>query len=150
MGVELSAEEIDAYLENAPRCILCVSRPNRAPLPLPMWFGWVDGQIVMHTLLASKKVGYLRAQPEVSVLVESGEHYFTLKAVLAIGTCTVVDDPTEVRTWIERINESKPLYRKLRPEQWPPHLQRFYEQPRAALLVRPASITTWDFAKIRQ
>lgn len=149
MGVELSAAEIDAYFLNSPRCILCISRDGKAPLPLPMWFGWVDGRIVMHTALESRKVGYLRANPQVSVLVESGEHYYTLKAVLAIGTCTVVDDQPEVRRWIERLNESKPLYRQLRPEQWPPHLQRFYEKPRAALLVRPTSITSWDFAKIR-
>ena len=149
MGVELSAAEIDAYMLSSRRCILCVSREGRAPLPLPMWFGWVEGQIVMHTLLASKKVAQLRANPQVACLVESGEHYFSLKAVLAIGHCTVLDDQAEVRRWIERINESKPLYRELRPEQWPAHLERFYQQPRAALLVRPHSLTSWDFRKIK-
>ena len=149
MGVELSAAEMDAYLLSAPRCVLCVSRPGQAPLPLPMWFGWADGQFIMHTLLASRKVAHLRANPQVAVLVESGEHYFTLKAVLAIGACTVVDEPAQVKAWIARMTACKPLYQQLRPEQWPPHLARFYEQPRAALLIRPTSFTSWDFAKIR-
>lgn len=149
MGIELSPEEIDAYLLAAPRLILCVSRPGHAPLPLPMWFGWIDRKIYMHTLQASKKVQPIRDNPEVACLVESGEHYFSLKAVLVIGHCDVIDDQDEVRKTQQRINETKPLYKQYRPEQWPPHLTRHYAQPRSLLRVTPKSITSWDFQKIR-
>ncbi len=149
MGVELSPQEVDAYLLAAPRLILCVSRPGRAPLPLPMWFGWIERKIVMHTLRTSKKVRQIRENPEVACLVESGEHYYTLKAALIIGPCEVIDDDEEVRRVQRAINETKPLYRQLRPEHWPPHLERLYTQPRSLLRVTPRSITTWDFQKIR-
>ncbi|HKI99852.1 MAG TPA: pyridoxamine 5'-phosphate oxidase family protein [bacterium] len=148
MGVELTPAEIDAYLLSAPRAILCVTRDDRPPLPLPMWFGWAEGCIVMHTLASSRKVPHIRRHPEVSCLVESGEDYYSLKAVLVLGHCDVVDDPGEVKRWIERMNESKPLYRQLRPSSWPEHLQRHYAKPRVALVVTPVSITSWDFAKI--
>ncbi|HUJ74941.1 MAG TPA: pyridoxamine 5'-phosphate oxidase family protein [bacterium] len=149
MGVELSSAEIDAFLLSAPRLILCISRPGRAPLPLPMWFGWLDGKIYMHTLQASKKMAPLRSNPEVACLVESGEHYYTLKAVLIIGTCEISDDQEQVRRIQARINETKPIYSTYRPSEWPPHLARHYAKPRSLLTVTPKSITSWDFQKIR-
>jgi len=150
MGVELTPGEIDAYMLAAPRTILCVSRPGRAPLPLPMWFGWIDRKIYMHTLQSSRKVKPIRENPEVACLVESGEHYFTLKAVLVIGHCDVIDDQDEVRTYQRLITETKPLYNEIRPAQWPPHLERHYAKPRSLLRITPKSITSWDFNKIKR
>jgi nitroimidazol reductase NimA-like FMN-containing flavoprotein (pyridoxamine 5'-phosphate oxidase superfamily) len=150
MAIELSREEIDRYLNAAPRGILCVTRDGHAPLALPMWFAWVDGKVVMHTSLRSKKVAAVRRHPEVSFLVESGEHYWTLKAALIIGSCEIVDDQTAARALMGRIEQVKPLYtEQLFPKELPPHLQRFYAQDRAALVITPKSITSWDFAKVR-
>ena len=150
MGIVLSREEIDHYLSAAPRGILCVTRDGHAPLALPMWFAWVDGKVVMNTSLKSKKVAAIRRHPLVSFLVESGEHYWTLKAALIIGECEVVDDQAMVRAWTSRVEEVKPLYKeRLFPKELPPHLQRLYAQDRAALIITPKSITSWDFAKVR-
>lgn len=150
MGIELTKDEIDSYLQNAPRGILCVTRDGRAPLALPMWFAWHEGRILITTGLASKKVAAIRKHPEVSFLVESGDHYWTLKALLIIGTCQVIDDQTEARELHNRLHDIKPLYKKLFPEQLPPHLQKFYDAPRAILAITPTSITSWDFAKVRR
>ena len=150
MGIELGPHEIESYLNAAPRGILCVTRREHAPLALPMWFAWVDGKVVMNTSLKSKKVAAVRKHPQVSFLVESGEHYWTLKAVLIIGECEVVDDQAAVRAWASRVERVKPLYKEhLFPKELPPHLQRFYAQDRAALIITPTSITSWDFAKVR-
>ena len=150
MSIELSQEEIDRFMLESPRCILCVSREGQAPLPLPMWFGWIDGKIYMHTMLSSKKMPHLRKNPEVACLVEGGEHYYTLKAVLFIGHCDISDDQEEVWRYARLIRETKPLYKELTPEQWPAHLERLYAKPRALLTITPHSMTTWDFAKIRR
>ena len=149
MGVNLEPQELDAYLQTQPRAILCVTRPGKAPFAVPMWFAWMEGKIVMNTLLTSKKVQYIRDQPLVTCVVESGEHYYTLKAVLLMGPCEVIDDQEVVRAEIERMKAAKPLYNDLRPESWPSHLERHYAKPRALLRMTPSSITTWDFAKIR-
>jgi len=49
-----------------------------------------------------------------------------------------------------RIGQVKPLYKEqLFPNDLPPHLQRLYAQDRAALVITPTSVTSWDFAKVR-
>ena len=150
MGIELTPQEIDRYLLAAPRVILCVGRPGKAPLPLPMWFGWIGGKIYMHTPQASRKVQPIRENPEVACLVESGEEYYSLKAVLIIGQCDVIDDPIEVKKYADLIFETKPIYKTFVPPKWPPHLERHYAKPRSLLRVTPKSITSWDFQKIRR
>ncbi len=149
MGIDLQPEELDEYMQSSSRAILCVSRTGRAPLALPMWFAWMDGKIYMHTLLTSKKVQYVRDNPLVSCLVESGGHYYTLKAVLFCGACEVDDEQEQVRRDMERMREVKPLYNDLMAKDLPPHLERLYQKPRAMLKIAPHSITSWDFGKIK-
>lgn len=150
MGITLDSPEIDQYMLNSPRGILCVTREGRAPLALPMWFGWMEGKIVMTTLSTAKKIPAIRANPKVSFLVESGEGYFTLKALLLIGICDLVDDAEEVKRWQERIFDNKPMYKDYFPDDLPPHLERLYSLPRTALLIQPSALTSWDFAKVRR
>lgn len=148
--IALSQPEIDEYMLSSPRGILCISRENLAPLALPMWFGWIDGKVVMSTLLASKKVEHIRRNPQVSFLVESGEAYFTLKALLVIGNCEITAHQESPGSWMDQLQENKPLYKELIPDSWPPHLERHYARPHAALVMTPTSITSWDFDKVRR
>ena len=150
MGIELSSTELDSYMRNSPRIILCVTRPGRAPLAVPMWFGWQDETIYMRTALASKKVDYIKENPLVSCLVESGEEYFSLKAALLIGRCEVVDDQTRARELEPLLFATKPIYEKLWPSELPPHIEKIYAAPMAMLVVKPTSLTTWDFSKVRR
>ena len=149
MGVTLEPHEIDAFMNAQPTTILCVTRPGKPPFATPMWFAWMDGRVVMHTLLSSKKVRYLRDEPLVTCVVEAGLGYYELKAILLMGPCEVVDDQAIVRAEMERMRVAKPLYDELRAKELPPHLEKHYTKPRALLRVKPHSITTWDFGKIR-
>ena len=116
MGIELSPAEMDDYLLRSPRIILCVAREGRAPLALPMWFGWVEGKILMDTALGSRKISAIRKNPLVSCLVESGEDYFALQAVLIVGQCEIIDDPEERRRLADLIFETKPVLPGAFPE----------------------------------
>ena len=148
--IALSQPEIDENMLSSPRGILCDTRENLAPLAQPKWFGWIDGTIVMTTLATSKKIEPVRKSPAVSFLVESGEEYFTLKALLIIGNCQVDDDPASAKRWQEAVWENKPIYKELFPDTLPPHLERHYDKPHAALVITPSSITSWNFAKVRR
>ncbi len=151
MGVDLNQAEIDEFMLSSPVVILCVAREGRAPLAVPMWFGWVNNTVYVNTALNSKKVEYIRNNPLVSCLVETGRDYYELKSVLLTGQCTINENQTEVNagTWKEWLLDTKPLYREIYPHTLPPHLERFYAQPRATLVIAPHGTTSWDFAKIK-
>ena len=85
----------------------------------------------------------------VLLLVEGGEDYFALNSVLIMGEAEISEDPEVVAENQRIVDETKPIYRdQLTPDKWPPHLEKFYQKPRAAIKVVSRNITTWDFAKI--
>ena len=126
MAIELSPAEIDDYLLRSPRIIPCIAREGRAPLALPMWFGGVEGKMLMDTALGSRKISAIRKNPLVSCLVESGEDYFALQAVFIVGQCEIIEDQEERRRLTDLIFETKPVYREQFPKDLPPHPERFY------------------------
>ena len=149
MAVDMSQTEIDEFLLGQPTLILCINRPGKAPLPVPMAYGWRDGAAYMHTLAASPKVGLLKRNPTVSLIAEdSGTGYFSLKSVMVEGIAEVSEDPAVVDDYRRIIDETKPHLKSRRPEQWPPQLERFYQRPRAAIKVIAKRYKTWDFDKI--
>jgi len=151
MGISLSDAELTEFMAAEPTAILCIPRAGKAPLPVPMSFIWHEGKVYMRTASHSKKMAWLRGSPLVSVVVEnSGAHYYELKAVLVMGTCTVEEHPARLEWYAELRNRVKPLYTDRDADELPPHLQRHYARPRALLTVTPHSVTSWDFRKIRR
>ena len=89
----MSAEEVDAVLDDARTIILCSNDPDGPPHPMPMWFVRDDdGAILMTTFGKSHKVANLAEDARVSLLVEDGEEYSELRGVVLHGTAEVVED----------------------------------------------------------
>lgn len=151
MGIALSQSEIDDFMRNSVTCILCINRKGKSPLPLPMWFGWENNTIFINTAAASKKAAPLRQDPKVAVLVEAGHQYYALKTVLCMGEARINENQDEVNfeAWSNWLHANKPIYKQTYADKLPPHLQRFYQQQRMTLEIKPHSITTWDFSKIK-
>lgn len=149
MAVDMTRDEIDTFMLSEPTLILCVNRPGKAPLPIPMGYGWKDGVIYMHSLLDSPKVVLLKKNPQVSIIVEnSGNDYYGIKTVIIYGTAEVSEDQSVVQAYREIVKETKSRFESRRPHQWPKQLERFYERPRAAIKVTPAEFRSSDFNKI--
>ena len=110
-----------------------------------------NNTIYINTAAASKKAAPLREDPNVAVLVEAGHQYYELKTVLCMGKARINENQDEVsfQTWTNWLHANKPLYRQTYAERFPPHLERFYQQKRMTLAIKPHSITTWDFSKIK-
>ena len=62
------------------------------PHLVAMWYAVIDGQIWFETKAKSQKAVNLRRDPRVSVLIESGHTYDSLKGVSFEGKAVVVDD----------------------------------------------------------
>jgi len=116
--IQMTDEEIDAFVASRRTAILGTLGKDGQPHLVAMWFGWIDGVMWFETKAKSQKAVNLRRDPRVTVLLEDGLTYDTLRGVALEGTAEIVEDPDAlwrlgVDVW-ERYNgpytdEVKPL-----------------------------------------
>ena len=92
MGVELTENEAWEFLEDSRTGILTTLRADGVPLSTPIWFVVVDRAIYTRGPSTAKRVGRVRRDDRACFLVESGEQWLELKAVLLTGRVSVVED----------------------------------------------------------
>ena len=150
MSVRLDQAEIDAVLASSMSGVLTTLRADGWPVSLPMWFVVVDGRVFVRTPARSRKVDRVRRDDRVSFVVESGERWEELVAVVLTARATVVEDDA-VRAAVAAAFDAK--YRALRPDTatLPEATRRHYGVGTAVLRLDPAGRPiTWDNRKIRR
>jgi nitroimidazol reductase NimA-like FMN-containing flavoprotein (pyridoxamine 5'-phosphate oxidase superfamily) len=91
--IEMTRDEIRAYLKSQMRLILVSNGPEGYPHPMPMNFVIDDeDRYVVITFRKSQKVRNFERDPKAALLVESGIAYGELKSVLAYAEAEIVDD----------------------------------------------------------
>ena len=103
--IEMTAEEIRAYLDAQKTLVIVGNGPNGYPHPMPMWFAQDDaGCLYCTTFGKSQKVLNWRRDPKAALLVESGEEYAELRGLTIYATCEVLDDVEVVQDALVAIN----------------------------------------------
>ena len=103
--IEMSAEEIRAYLDAQKTLIIVGNGRHGYPHPMPMWFAQDDaGCLYCTTFGKSQKVLNWLRDPKAALLVESGEEYAALRGVTIYATCEVIDDVATVQDTLVAIN----------------------------------------------
>lgn len=149
MGVRLTAVEAWERLAAAHTGILTTLRRDGRPVPLPIWFVVLDRRIYLSTPAASRKATRIRRDARASLLVESGESWVELSAVLVQGTATVVTDPPKQARAAEALTVKYDGH--ARPDDRLPEAVRdFYAVERAVIRLDPdGEPTSWDNSRIR-
>src|ERR1700722_12039791 len=94
--IQMTEEEIDAFLhERHSMSMATIGVGGRIDL-VAMWYGFVGGEIGFETKAKSQKVQNLRRDDRLTVLVEDGETYDTLRGVEMSGRGEVIDDPAKL------------------------------------------------------
>ena len=142
--ITMSDAEVRAFVESSRTATMATVGPNGTPHLVAMWFGVIDGQIWFETKARSQKAVNLRRDPRITVMIEDGLTYDTLRCVSLEGTATIVDDPDAlwavgVSVW-ERYNgpytdEAKPLV-------------EFMLNKRVAVRVDVGRVRSWDHRKL--
>ena len=142
--ITMTDEEIATYLERSRTATLATIGATGVPHLVAMWFAVLDGQIWIETKARSQKAVNLRRDPRVTVLIEDGHTYDTLRGVSFEGTGVVVDDPDElwkvgVNIW-ERYNG--PYTEEMKP------LVEFMLHKRVAVRIDVERTRSWDHRKL--
>ena len=146
-AVRMSADEVRAFLLAQRRVILVTNGPDGMPHPVPMNYGLDDeGRILMTSFAKSRKVRNLEADPRATLLVETGETYGELKAVIAWCDAEILRDPETVAAHMGSIRAADALAQSIDPAR--------QAQVRASLAKRvvlrftPMRTASWDHARL--
>jgi PPOX class probable F420-dependent enzyme len=142
--IRMSPAEVDQFLGGRHSMSMASFAPDGTIHLVAMWYGFVDGLVAVETKTASQKVHNLRRDPRVTVLVETGESYETLRGVEIVGRAEIVEGGTRLRAIAASV-----LSRYVLDDDT--HLEAAVDaalHKRVGVVVHPTRIVSWDHAKL--
>lgn len=150
MGVRLTPEEIDDYLTKSHTLIVSSIRKSGEPLTIPLWYVYQDGSFFARTQANSKRVQHIRRDPRVCCLVEDGEKWIDLRAVIANCDAEIIEDEALVKAYSEAIDQKYKEF-TTRQSKMPGASQKHYATKRIIIKMTPreGKFRTWYNRKLR-
>lgn len=92
-SISMTAAETADFVRTSRTATLATLGPGGHPHLVAMWYAVVDGQIWFETKAKSQKAVNLRREDQVTVMIEDGLTYDSLRGVSFEGRGIIVDDP---------------------------------------------------------
>lgn len=142
--IELSGDEIAEYLVRSRSATMATIGASGVPHLVAMWYAVIDGDIWFETKVKSQKVVNLKRDNRITLMVEDGHTYDSLRGVSIEGHATLSEDPEEiwdvgVQIW-ERYNG--PYSEDLKP------LVELMLHKRIVVRVKTDRVRSWDHSKL--
>jgi PPOX class probable F420-dependent enzyme len=142
--ITMTDDEITAFISQQRTATMATVGATGTPHLVAMWYAVIDGAIWFETKAKSQKAVNLRRDDRITVLIESGHTYDTLKGVSLEGRGVVVDDADAL--WAVGVNiwerYTGPYAEELRP------FVEMMLNKRVAVRVEVDRIRSWDHAKM--
>ncbi len=150
MGVRLTEDEIDEFLGKGHTLIVSTLRKLGEPFMTPLWYVWMDGAFWIRTGAKSPKAAHIRRDPRVCCIVEEGEAWVDLRAVIANCLAEFVEDQAQQACFEEALTAKYAAFRMDRGAV-PSATQKHYSASRAYIRMkpRPGELRSWYNRKIR-
>lgn len=142
--IVMTDDEIVEFIDRSRTATMATVLADGRPHLVAMWFAVLDGEIWFETKAKSQKALNLRRNPTITVMIEDGDTYGTLRGVSIDGTAEIVEDADAclrvgISVW-ERY--TGPYTDEMRP---------FVDQMmnnRIAVRVVPSRMRSWDHRKL--
>ena len=141
--IRMTPEEQAEFLRTAPKASFATLDQDGFPHVVAMGFFAKDGAIYMTSYGKAQKVLNARRNPQVGLMIETGNHYAEYRGVMIRGTCEVIDDTEQVANLIrESMSKNTGDPKQVRGEA----LARAAK--RVILKVTPEKTASWDHRKL--
>jgi PPOX class probable F420-dependent enzyme len=142
--VQMTDDEVAEFLVRSRTATMATLNGDGTPHLVAMWFAVLDGVVWFETKARSQKAVNLRRDGRLTMMVEDGATYDTLRGVTLEGRATISEDPDElwrvgVDIW-ERYNG--PYTEELAP------LVEFMLHKRVAVRLDVERTRSWDHRKL--
>jgi PPOX class probable F420-dependent enzyme len=142
--IVMTDDEIAEFIEHSRTATLATVLPDGRPHLVAMWYAVLDGEVWFETKAKSQKAVNLRRNPTLSVMIDDGLSYDTLRGVSIEGRGEIIEDPqmllrVGISVW-ERY--TGPYTDEIRP------LVDQMMNKRIAVRVVPSRVRSWDHRKL--
>lgn len=85
--------QVEEFLRQPNAAVIACIRPDGFPMTVVTWYDWEDGRILVNMHESRHRLGWMRANPKVSLTVFDGDWY---RHVSIFGRVTSVRDDTDL------------------------------------------------------
>jgi PPOX class probable F420-dependent enzyme len=94
--IVMSDDEIVEFIDHSRTATMATLSADGRPHLIAMWYAVVDGDIWIETKAKSQKAVNLRRDPRLTLMIEDGHTYDTLRGVSIDGQAEIVDSDPDV------------------------------------------------------
>jgi len=143
--IVMTDDEIARFIERSRTATMATVLPNGRPHLVAMWYAVLDGEIWFETKAKSQKAVNVRRDPTITVMIEDGQTYNTLRGVSIDGRAEIVDDDPEL---LLRVGISVwERYTGPYSDEMKPFVDQMMNN-RIAVRVVPTRLRSWDHGKL--
>ena len=142
--ITMTDDEIATFLQRQRTATMATIGPTGMPHLVAMWFAVLDGQIWFETKAKSQKAANLRRDDRLTVMVEDGHTYDTLRGVSLEGRGVIVEDPEAI--WAVGVNVWE-RYTGPYTDEMKPFVEMMLNK-RIVVRVEPERVRSWDHRKL--
>ena len=142
--IEMTYEEVARFLEQSRTCTMATVSPAGMPHLVAMWYAWLDGRVWLESKAKAQKIVNLRRDDRLSVMVEAGNTYETLRGVTLEGRGVIVEDPDEI--WPVGVSVWE-RYQGAYSEEFKPFVEAMLHK-RVAVRLDVERTRSWDHRKL--
>ncbi len=142
--IAMTADERDAFLSTSRVARVASLRADGSPDVTPLWFAWVDGSLWLSSLLRSQRWTNLARDPRVSVVIDDGDTYETLRGIELSGRAAPVGEQPRTGLPEPSLEEVETVY----AEKYSIDPDHVYDGLHAWLRIDVDRELSWDHSKI--
>ncbi|MBB5163241.1 MAG: hypothetical protein QOK12_456 [Mycobacterium sp.] len=143
--IVMGDDEIVDFIDHSRTATMATVGPNGRPHLIAMWYAVLDGEVWFETKAKSQKAVNLRRDPTITVMIEDGKTYDTLRGVSIDGQAEIVDSDPEL---LLRVGISVwERYTGPYSEDMKPFVEQMMNN-RIAVRVVPTRLRSWDHRKL--
>jgi PPOX class probable F420-dependent enzyme len=149
--ISMSAEDVQAFLEAGRKLQVATLGRDGHPHLTTLWYVIHADRIAFRSFSRSQRIVNLRRDPRITVLVEDGDSYATLRGVMIKGSARLIDDRSTVLEMYGRVAaryEGNGAAGALDPDALEKLFGR-YADKNTAVIVEPGEVVSWDHRKLR-
>ncbi|MCW2560491.1 MAG: class F420-dependent enzyme [Mycobacterium sp.] len=143
--IVMSDDEIVDFIDHSRTATMATLSADGKPHLVAMWYAVLDGEIWFETKAKSQKAVNLRRDPTITVMIEDGKTYDTLRGVSIDGRAEIVDSDPDL---LLRVGISVwERYTAPYTEEMKPYVDQMMNN-RIAVRVVPTRLRSWDHRKL--